>query len=198
MLSFGEGKRAPKPVGWMMCFLLIAPGLFQARVVLYVITFYFSILFNKLNLIFVYYSSVTSSCVLSEITSVAVNGSLYKCCLYGACFHFDFPLTPQSWMSNCYHNLLNVRIGGNLLHLFFMCLEIHTSQWCFYHRTFFENTGLNSFSWSAPVPWWHSQLGWFARGFELCDWLALLLLAPRIDHTPHVCQSLNFFFANIL
>ena len=84
MLSFGEGKRAPKPVGCMMCFLLIAPGLFRARVVLYVMTFYFSILFNKLNLIFVYYSSVTSSCVLSEITSVAVNGSqmLFVWCLF--------------------------------------------------------------------------------------------------------------------
>ena len=65
--------------------------------------------FNNLNVIFTYYSSVTSWCVLSGTTSVAVNGSLCKFCLCDACVNFAF-LSLQSLMSNCYYNSLNVYI----------------------------------------------------------------------------------------
>ena len=44
--------------------------------------------FNNLNLIFIYYSSKASWCVISETIIVAVNGSLHRYCLY--CFRVNF------------------------------------------------------------------------------------------------------------
>ena len=131
-----------------MCFLLIAYGLVRmlgaSCAVCNNLLFLHS--FNNLSLIFAYYSSAISSCIRSETASVAVNGRLYKFCLYGAYVHFGFSLTPSivnvqllTKLNECTH--LSKFTTPTLL----MCLEIHTSQWCFYRRAFFENTGLNSF-----------------------------------------------------
>ena len=51
--------------------------------------------FNNLHLILNFYSFITSSYVLSETASVAINGGLYKYCLYGLRAHFDYFLTSS-------------------------------------------------------------------------------------------------------
>ena len=77
--SIWEWKWAPRPVGWMMCFPLIASGLVRmlgaSCVVCNNLLFLYS--FNNLNLIFPYHSNVISWSALIETTSVAVNVSVY-------------------------------------------------------------------------------------------------------------------------
>ena len=83
-----------------------------------------------------------------------------------------------------------------------MCLKIHTSQWCFYHRTFFENTGLNSFLWNALVPCWHSQLRYFAWWrHQMETFSALLAICAGNSPVPGefpaqrpVTRSFDIFF----
>ena len=49
----------------------------------------------NLNLLITYYPNVTSWFVLSDAVSVAVNGSLYKLCLYGPCAHYGLFSDPS-------------------------------------------------------------------------------------------------------
>ena len=89
-----------------------------------------------------------------------------------------------SWISNCYHNSLNVHIQVNLLTVIPivpMCLKIHTSLWCIHHRTFFENTGLNTCMWNALVSCWHS-LQWHHNGRDSVS-----------NHQPHDCLLNRLF-----
>ena len=51
--------------------------------------------FNNLNLVSTYHFNVTSWCILSETTSVAVNGNLYKFWLYGLWVYFSCFMTPS-------------------------------------------------------------------------------------------------------
>ena len=106
ILHLLDGEVVTKPVGWTMCFLLISSGLVRrlgaSCVVCDNLLFLHS--FNKVNLIFTYYSGVTSWYILNETANVAVNGSLYTFCLCGPCVHFVYFWAPKSWISNCYHN----------------------------------------------------------------------------------------------
>ena len=92
----GGGEWELRPMDWTM----IASGLIQMLDANSDVCNYLLFLhpFNHLNLIFTYYSSVTSWCVLSGTSSVAINGSLYRFCLYGLSVHFGkFPLSDLLW-----------------------------------------------------------------------------------------------------
>ena len=99
----GGGGGGAGPVGWTMCSPLITSSLvrmleascFVCNNLLFIRSFY------SLNLIFTYYSSVTSWYVLSETTNVAVDGSLYDFCRVSVTtMAASWPL--QSWISTCY------------------------------------------------------------------------------------------------
>ena len=55
-----------------------------------------------------------------------------------------------------------------------MCLQLHTSQECFFPQIFFENTVLNSLLWNSLVLCLHSNLGYPA---VVCQALCLVVLA---------------------
>ena len=97
ILSIWEGKWAPRPMDYTACFILIPSGFVRMLGVSCVVCndFLFPHYSNNLNLIFAYYTNVTSWCVLSETTNVVVNGSLYKFWFYGLRVHFGFFLTPS-------------------------------------------------------------------------------------------------------
>ena len=83
ILNFGDGKWAPRPVGWTMCFLLIASGLVRMPGASCVLCEHLLFLhsFSNLNLIFTYNSSATSGCVPGETTSVMMtlsNGNIFR------------------------------------------------------------------------------------------------------------------------
>ena len=96
----------------------------------------------------------------------------------------------QSWISNCYIDLLITPIlfQFNTLDMIQICLHLHIFKGCICPRTWLENIGLNSLAWKPLLRIYIPNYNILLGCFKFCDWLSLPCLRWWVNNMLPVSQ----------
>ena len=194
------GGRAPRPVGWTVCFLLTALVPVRRLCVnnIYMCIPYMSSVLGRIYIL--YNGSVVQywrGCTPSRSIGLyfwGVRGSWAECLFL---FSLVYQLCLILWYKSNTRMLVTFGVClNNTLILGIWCSIIPHLPGCFCPWTFFEKIGFNTV---LTDPLCHIQqlnLDILQGSFRLCNWLSLRRLVSWINHLPPACWS-TFWKSNL-